>query len=638
MKKLLSTLLALAMVLALCPVLVSAEGTYAESPVLTEKVNAGELPPVEERLPKNPQVLVNPEVGIYGGTWRQATPQGTYNHARSHMTGYLDHNGLIYDRDNQTIIPTWLESYEHNDEYTVFTFKLREGLKWSDGEPVTMEDVEFWWNDILKNTEYTPSDTYYADCVLDKVDDWTFTFTFETPKPLYLTFWAKDNNSRFVYPAHYLKQFHPSYLTEDEMAAKLAEESFDDWKNLMQDKTNVQTNKDLPVLGPWVMTTDPATTNTYLYERNPYYCCVDQEGNQLPYIDNAVITIVESTDLMNMKIIAGEVDVQAAGLSESFSNYPLFAQYADEMNYRLTTVEHNEPGALNFHFNITSVDPVKAPYLSNVEFRRALSLGMDRPTIISTFYAIGPFVSEIAQSSFLENSPYYDEEWTKQYTQFDPETANMMLDEMGMTQYDENGWRMTADGKAFDLVILVPNYDVQWGEVAEMVASEWRENLKLNINASIVEPSLWGERTEGNEFDITALTGSGDNGFLAVTTGSVDTWTGYASYNWGNRCMPGIFIKSGDHAFEPTPEMARLKELGAQIVVETDDAARDAEIKEVIQIWKDGLYAIGIGRRLPGIVVIKNYVHNADTFGAGWDFGANGSSRGDGYWFDADAQ
>ena len=188
MKKLLSTLLALAMVLALCPVLVSAEGTYAESPVLTEKVNAGELPPVEERLPKNPQVLVNPEVGIYGGTWRQATPQGTYNHARSHMTGYLDHNGLIYDRDNQTIIPTWLESYEHNDEYTVFTFKLREGLKWSDGEPVTMEDVEFWWNDILKNTEYTPSDTYYADCVLDKVDDWTFTFTFETPKPLYLTF------------------------------------------------------------------------------------------------------------------------------------------------------------------------------------------------------------------------------------------------------------------------------------------------------------------------------------------------------------------------------------------------------------------------------------------------------------------
>ncbi len=90
-----------------------------------------------------------------------------------------------------------------------------------------------------------------------------------------------------------------------------------------------------------------------------------------------------------------------------------------------------------------------------------------------------------------------------------------------------------------------------------------------------------------------------------MTTGSVDTWTGYASYDWGNRCMPGIFIKSGDHAFEPTPEMARLKELGAQIVVETDDAARDAEIKEVIQIWKDGLYAIGIGRRLPGIVVIS---------------------------------
>ena len=636
MKKALSMLLALVMVLALCPVFASAEVTYTDSPFLADKVANGELPPVEERLPEDPQVLVNPEVGIYGGTWRQATPSGTYNHAYSHLTRYISNNAIIYDRDNATIIPNWVSSFDYNEDYTVFNFTLRKGLKWSDGDDVTTEDVAFWFNDILKNTEYSPSDSYYFDCTLTIVDDYSWTFTFEAGKPMYLTYWAKADSSRFAWPSHYLKQFHPAY--SEDIEAKLAEEGFDQWTLMMGDKIDPSKNMDLPVLGPFVMTVDPAETNTYTYVRNPYYFVVDQNGQQLPYIDEAVISIVETTDLMNMKIIAGEVDVQAAGLSESFSNYPLFAQYAEEMNYRLTTTEHNEPGALNFHVNATSVDEKKAPYLTNVEFRKALSLGIDREAIISTFYSIGPYVSEIAQSSFLSGSKYYDEEFAKQYTEFDPETANKMLDELGMTEYDDDGYRKTADGEVIDFVCLVPSYDVQWGEVGEMVCAHWRENLKLNINCSVVEPSLWGERTAGNDFDITALTGTGDNGFLATTVGAVSSWTGHTGYGWGNRCMPGIYIKEGEFAFEPTEDMKRLQELGELICVETNEDQKTAYIAEVVSIWKENLWAIGIGRRLPAIIVIKNYVHNADTFGAGWDFGANGSSRGDAYWFDADAQ
>ena len=119
---------------------------------------------------------------------------------------------------------------------------------------------------------------------------------------------------------------------------------------------------------------------------------MDQNGQQLPYVDSLLISIVESADLMNMKVIAGEVDVQVAGVQESFSNYPLFAQYAEEMNYTIRTSDFNEPNAMNFHFNVTSKDPVKAPYLSSVDFRRALSLGMDRESVIATFYSVGPFV------------------------------------------------------------------------------------------------------------------------------------------------------------------------------------------------------------------------------------------------------
>ena len=161
MKRFLSLALMLALVLTMCP-FAFAEATYNESPVLAAKVEAGELPPVAERLPVNPQVLEVAEVGKYGGTWTQATPSGTFNHAMRHMTGYLSINGLIYDTDKVTVIPNWLASYENDAEYKVFTFAIREGLKWSDGDPVTTEDVAFWWNDILKNTEYTASDPSMA--------------------------------------------------------------------------------------------------------------------------------------------------------------------------------------------------------------------------------------------------------------------------------------------------------------------------------------------------------------------------------------------------------------------------------------------------------------------------------------------
>ena len=158
------------------------------------------------------------------------------------------------------------------------------------------------------------------------------------------------------------------------------------------------------------------------------------------------------------------------------------------MNYTIRTSDFNEPNAMNFHFNVTSKDPVKAPYLSSVDFRRALSLGMDRESVIATFYSVGPYSSEPAQTSWLEGSPYYDEEWAKQYTEFDAEKANAMLDELGMTQYDGDGFRMTANGEAFNLVVLCPSFDTTWIEVVEMVCFSPRDNLKLNITSKEIDP------------------------------------------------------------------------------------------------------------------------------------------------------
>ena len=163
-----------------------------------------------------------------------------------------------------------------------------------------------------------------------------------------------------------------------------------------------------------------------------------------------------------------------------------------------------------------------------------------------------------------------------------------------------------------------------------MVAHQWRDNLKVNVNATQVDPSLWGERTEANDFDITNLTGS--NGFLYVSSGSISDWTSCTGYGWGTRFMPGVHIKDGDKAFEPTEDMQKLMDLGTLAQTTTSDEERDEAIKGIIQLHKDNLWAIGIGRRLPAINIIKNSYHNVANLDQDWAYGFCGCSRPDGYW------
>ncbi len=640
MKNFLSLLMAFALVAMLMPASLAESATYAEAPVLAARVEAGELPPVDERLPEDPMVItVAEEIGEYGGTWRQAVAIGAKGHALGHMGFPIGFSMIMYGQDNSTIIPNLASSYEVNADYTEFTFTMRRGMKWSDGVEVTMADVQFWWEDILHNAEINPSIIEWEGVEIEYIDDYTFKLIYPESRPLQLARFAYASNSRFIYPAHYLKQFHAGYLTEDELAARMEELNFSDWVSMFGDRNDYQVNMELPTLAPFVMTSDPAETNTLTFVRNPYYWAVDEEGQQLPYIDECVLQIVESTDLMNMKIVAGEVDIQMAGVMESFSNYPLFAQYAEEMGYHIETNEFDEPNAMNIHFNATSVDPVKAPYLSSVDFRRALSLGMDRDTLIATFYTVGPYVSAKAQTSPIEASPYYSEEMSTQYTDYDVDAANALLDGLGMTEMDSDGYRMTANGEEFSLVILCPNYDAQWIEIMEMVASQWRENLKLNITATQVDPGLWDARVRANDFDITNCTGH--SGFSYLSTTSLDCWTGYQGTQWNRFFMAGAYLwntdsENAEFAFEPTGEILRMWEIGNLVTTETDVETRDALIAESLKIQTDNLYVLGIARRLPGIIIVKDNVRNAVGLNQDWAYGFCATSRPETYWFDAE--
>ncbi len=130
------------------------DSKYHEAPVLAEMVAAGELPVVDERLPAEPLVEEVAQVGTYGGLLRRG------------FLGPSDHNNytrLVYDAlvrnspDGSEVIPHIAKGWESNDDFTQWTVNLREGMKWSDGEPFTADDIMFWYNDIALNTDLSPS-------------------------------------------------------------------------------------------------------------------------------------------------------------------------------------------------------------------------------------------------------------------------------------------------------------------------------------------------------------------------------------------------------------------------------------------------------------------------------------------------
>ena len=250
---------------------------YKEAPALAEQVKAGKLPKVDERLPKVPLVLapVN-QIGKYGGRYKWDI---WWLDGGMTETQY-GHSALRWIDDGMGIAPGHIESWETNADNTVWTLHFREGLKWSDGQPCTTADVMGWWNDRVQKSATdtlpeSPPDFGTAGGVLaefNAVDDYTLTIKYVEPAPLTakrLAMWVNQNQGpRWIYPKHYMDQFHPKYNTQ-----------YTDFK-LWDQKISLSTNPELPSLNSWVCSKYEASKSS-TWERNPYYYAVDTDGNQL---------------------------------------------------------------------------------------------------------------------------------------------------------------------------------------------------------------------------------------------------------------------------------------------------------------------------------------------------------------------
>ena len=468
--------------------------SYSESPVLAAKVAAGEIPPVDERLPDLPPVEQAFEaVGKYGGTLRHV--EALYTNFRS-ITRYMD-EGLI-----DVSVPegthrygNLAESLDISDDLTTYTINLRRGVKWSDGHEFTAEDVLFRWEDIrlyspdpeVTRLSLAPGDFIIGGelAEISAPDDYTIVVKFAAPFANYHK--NIGTNHLLPVPAHYLRQFHPKYNKE----LGDATEAWQDFSTVH----NAGNNTERPTLGPWI----PETVKDgelLVMVRNPYYWKVDETGQQLPYADELRVTYVKDKEVEKLQLAAGEYDWHAMGPPV---DAVLFQQQANG-NYRLIKPPgwHNHwvfikrklawiSNALENPVNEN--DDKLAALLLNDDFLQALQLGIDNEQLMRAFATpeLYEFRARLVGRPRLDPDkpigmsadPRVQAMWDHldQWMRYDLDEANQMLDDLGLA-VGGGGFREYADGGRIELNIGIFS-DSARAEVITAQCQNWERDLKI---------------------------------------------------------------------------------------------------------------------------------------------------------------
>ncbi|MDP3061617.1 MAG: ABC transporter substrate-binding protein [Chloroflexota bacterium] len=598
---------------------------FNEAPQLAELVKAGKLPPVEKRLPEEPMVLKPVhQIGKYGGTWRRGFtgPADSENANRIVASDKL----MMGDYTGLKAAPSLAKAWKASDDGMSFTLYLRKGAKWSDGDPFTADDIMFWYEDMVMNKELVPIPPNELNMSgqfvkIEKVDDYTVVYKFPSPNYLWEEIMAIDTQTASghamggsVYggfvggyaPSHYLKQFHPKYTPKEELDKKVQEAKFDNWVSLMKFKNNWALNTEVPVMTAW-KSTSPINTPTWVLERNPYYWAVDTEGNQLPYIDKIVLTLAENLEVLNLRAIAGEYDIQERHLT--LPKLPVFLENQEKGNYKLHLDPCDCGSDAGLYVNQTyDADLEIAKWLTNVDFRRALSLGIDRDQLNEVFWVgVGtPGSAVVAESNPFNPGPEYRKLWSV----YDPKKSNEMLDKLGLDKKDGEGYRLRTDGKG-RLVITVEGYGAQFldlPQMGQMVKEHWK-TIGIFGDVKEVERSLLNTRTTANQVQI-QLTWGNTGTENPFTRGFLIPEGGLSAYGpeYGK-----WFASAGTSGRQPTsPEMLRVMELtrsGPGLTpAKQVEAAKEMWRIAIDQQWMINL--VGLGPAVIGVRIVKNDMGN----------------------------
>ncbi len=580
---------------------------FKESPSLAAQVKAGKLPPLAQRLPAEP-LVDNPfeAVGRFGGSLTLAQVSDTVAYPAANFTTFEPLFSLA--RDGQTVVPNIAKGYRFSNGDKTLTISLRKGMKWSDGAPFTADDITFYWNDVILNPELTPSvPAQFAPggtpMQVKKVDGYTVQFTFAVPYAAILPNLAgvvfRGCQGDIFEAAHYMRQFLPKY--NKNVAADAKKAGFQTWVQLFNARRYqwFRLTPGVPTVGPWMVA--QKTQQGTVYTRNPYYFKVDTAGNQLPYIDRVVATNFTDTKTLAVKMTAGEYDYQDWGTS--IDDYPAFASGAQKGHYKtfLAPSLWTSVAAYSVNQNFTG-DTATAAVLRDVRFRQALSLALNRSEI-NDVIALGkgqPFQATVSPSASV-----FKPAWGGAYIKYDVNAANQLLDAVGMSKKDGEGYRLRPDGKPFTLIISNVA-DAVPAKMAELVSGYWQK-VGIRTNIKDTERTLMQQQFTSGAYMVSgwAADSFSEQSILVGANGYL------SGYQWAPQWQ-AWFNSKGKQGQEPPANVKKLFTVYANLPI-TPQAQQKAALTDLMNLWGQGLYRIGTIGQVPKPGIVRTTLGNVDT-------------------------
>jgi peptide/nickel transport system substrate-binding protein len=596
---------------------VSSAQAMQEIPYLAEQVAKGELPPVELRLPSDPAKpsFADKKLGEYGGQIRMLMGKAkdirmmvVYGYSR--LVGYDDKLSLQADILQKIDV----------EEGRIFTLHLRPGHRWSDGAEFTAEDFRFFWEDKATHdvlAPYGPPPAMVRDKqppTFEVIDKYTVRYTWSKPNPYFLPALAGPSPLFIYMPAHYMKQFHADYLSKEQLEEKVTKAKKRNWRALFVSKGRQYklTNPKLPSLQPWLNTTKPPSER-FVFKRNPYFHRVDPTGKQLPYVDEVVINI-SSSGLVPAKTGSGESDLQARYLR--LDNFTFLKEGEKDNNFKVNIWGTGRGAHVALYPNMTAKEPKWRTLMQNADFRRALSLGVDREEINQVIY-FGLAIP--MNNSVLPQSPLYKEENAQSYAQFDIDSANKLLDTIGLHKKDGRGIRLFEDGSPVEILVQTAGESTEETDVLALVKDNWRK-IGVQMYVKPTQREVLRDRVFSGDALMTTWFGLPNGLPVAQMSPEQLAPTRQDQYQWSQW---GRYYET--HEGEE-PNLEKVREL-IKLNDAWSEAANDVEKtliwNKMLAIHASEVYSIGlISGILQPVVVNKDLRNVPEKAFYNWDPGA----------------